>query len=61
MSLSEYKAAQDAVRRKEQRSMELNNEIADKEGDLIELDSAIEDKRLSCKTSASRFSRKPGD
>lgn len=46
VSLSEYKAAQDAVRRKEQRSMELNNEIADKEGDLVELDSAIEDKRF---------------
>lgn len=46
MSLGEYKAAQDAVRRKEQRSMELNNEIADKEGDLVELDSAIEDKRF---------------
>lgn len=46
VSLGEYKAAQDAVRRKEQRSMELNNEIADKEGDLVELDSAIEDKRF---------------
>lgn len=46
VDLPEYKAAQDAVRRKEQRSMELNNEIADKEGDLIELDSAIEDKRF---------------
>lgn len=46
VSLPEYKAAQDAVRRKEQRSMELNNEIADKEGDLVELDSAIEDKRF---------------
>jgi hypothetical protein len=44
--LEKYKAAQDAVRRKEQRSMELNNEIADKEGDLVELDSAIEDKRF---------------
>ena len=46
VDLPEYKAAQDAVRRKEQRSMELNNEIADKEGDLVELDSAIEDKQL---------------
>lgn len=46
VSLPEYKAAQDAVRRKEQRSMELNNEIADKEGDLVELDSAIEDRRF---------------
>lgn len=46
VDLQEFKAAQDAVRRKEQRSMELNNEIADKEGDLIELDSAIEDKRF---------------
>lgn len=46
VDLPEYKAAQDAVRRKEQRSMELNNEIADKEGDLVELDSAIEDKRF---------------
>lgn len=46
VDLPEYKAAQDAVRRKEQRSMELNNEIADMEGDLIELDSAIEDKRF---------------
>ena len=47
VDLPEYKAAQDAVRRKEQRSMELNNEIADKEGDLVELDSAIEDKQLA--------------
>lgn len=46
VDLPEYKAAQDAVRRKEQRSMELNNEIADKEGDLVELDSAIEDRRF---------------
>lgn len=46
VSLPEYKAAQDAVRRKERRSMELNNEIADKEGDLVELDSAIEDRRF---------------
>lgn len=46
VDLQEFKAAQDAVRRKEQRSMELNNEIADKEGDLVELDSAIEDKRF---------------
>lgn len=46
VDLPEYKAAQDAVRRKEQRSMELSNEIADMEGDLIELDSAIEDKRF---------------
>lgn len=46
VDLPEYKAAQDAVRRKEQRSMELNNEIADKEGDLIELDSAIEDRHI---------------
>lgn len=46
VDLPEYKAAQDAVRRKERRSMELNNEIADKEGDLIELDSAIEDRRF---------------
>ena len=46
VDLQEFKAAQDAVRRKEQRSMELNNEIADKEGDLIELDSAIEGKRF---------------
>lgn len=46
VDLQEFKAAQDAVRRKEQRSMELDNEIADKEGDLIELDSAIEDKRF---------------
>lgn len=46
VSLPEYKAAQDAVRRKEQRSMELNNEIADKEGDLVELDSAVEDRQL---------------
>lgn len=46
VSLPEYKAAQDAVRSKEQRSMELNNEIADREGDLVELDSAIEDRQL---------------
>lgn len=46
VSLPEYKAAQDAVRSKERLSMELNNEIADKEGDLVELDSAIEGKRL---------------
>lgn len=46
VDLPEYKAAQDAVRRKERRSMELNAEIADKEGDLIELDSAIEDRRF---------------
>lgn len=46
VSLPEYKAAQDAVRRREQRAAELANEIADREGDLVELDSAIEDRRF---------------
>lgn len=49
VGLSEYKAAQEQVRRKELRSMELNTEIADKEGDLVELDSAIEDRQLELK------------
>lgn len=41
-----YERVTAEIKRAEQRSMELNNEIADKEGDLVELDSAIEDKRF---------------
>lgn len=55
VDLPEYKAVQDAVRRKEQRSMELNNEIADKEGDLIELDSQLEDVRLDIDAATERL------
>lgn len=47
VGLAEFKTANEQVRRMERRSMELNNEIADKEGDLVELDSAIEDKQLA--------------
>lgn len=46
VGLAEFKTANEQVRRMERRSMELDNEIADKEGDLVELDSAIEDKQL---------------
>ena len=46
VGLAEFKTANEQVRRMERHSMELNNEIADKEGDLVELDSAIEDKQL---------------
>lgn len=49
VSLPEYKAAQEQVRRMERHSMELATEIADKEGDLYELDDLIADRELTIK------------
>lgn len=46
VSLPEYKAAQDAVRAAQEQHAELLNEVADLQGDLVELDNSIEDKRF---------------
>ena len=54
VDIDTYKRTQAAVREAKQRSMELNNEIADKQGDLVELDSAIEDRELELRDAESR-------
>ena len=47
--------AAEIVRAAEQRNMELNEAIADKQGDLIELDNAIEDKEFELQDARERL------
>lgn len=49
--------AREIVRAAEERNAELNEAIADKQGDLIELDSAIEDKEFELRDARERLER----
>lgn len=51
----ELRAVETDLAAKQQQSMALNNEIADKQGDLVELDSAIEDRSLKLDEQAERL------
>lgn len=55
VGLQEFKAAKDAVRRKEQRAMELTSAIADKQGDLAELDNQLSDVQLDIDAATERL------
>lgn len=55
VDIDTYKRTMAVVNEAERRSMELNTEVADKQGDLVELESAIEDREAALKDASERL------